>query len=84
MANIDYEHSYHIDNYQAQQARLETREATQPFTLGPDAVYKKLLHAIEAKRAKPRYYVTFPTYLFGYLKRVLSTRMLDKLLVKSR
>lgn len=84
MENIDYEHSYHIENYQAQQARLEKREATQPFTLGPEAVYKKLLHAIEAKRAKPRYYVTFPTYLFGYLKRVLSTRALDKLLVKSR
>ncbi|MEE9119597.1 MAG: short-chain dehydrogenase, partial [Calditrichia bacterium] len=31
---------------------------------------------------KPRYYVTFPSYLFAYLKRVLSARMMDKVLNK--
>ncbi|MDE3270689.1 SDR family oxidoreductase [Pseudoalteromonas sp. G4] len=83
-AEIDAENSAHYENYLKQQARLEVKGKAQPFTLGPEAVYKKLLHAIEAKRAKPRYYVTFPTYLFGYLKRILSTRLMDSILTKSR
>ena len=82
--NIDIESSAHKKNYLAQQQRLESQTKPQPFTLGPEAVLKSLLHALESKRAKPRYYVTFPTYLFGYLKRILSTRMLDKLLSKSK
>lgn len=82
-AHIDLENSRHKQNYLKQEIRL-TSEKNQPFTLGPEAVYKKLLHAIESNQPKPRYYVTFPTYLFGYLKRLLSTRLLDKLLTKSR
>jgi hypothetical protein len=62
--------------------RLNKQGAAVPFTLGPEAVYKKLKHALESKRPKPRYYVTFPTYLMGYLKRVLSTRLMDKVLGK--
>jgi hypothetical protein len=50
--------------------------------LPPEAVLKKVIHALESRNPKPRYYVTFPTYLFGYLKRILSTRALDKLLAK--
>ncbi|MBE0364072.1 hypothetical protein PULV_a1622 [Pseudoalteromonas ulvae UL12] len=82
--NIDIESSSHKQNYLAQQQRLESQTKPQPFTLGPEAVLKSLIHALESKRAKPRYYVTFPTYLFGYLKRILSTRMLDRLLNKSK
>jgi hypothetical protein len=36
-----------------------------------------VIHALEAKRPRAHYYVTFPTYLFGTLKRVLSQRALD-------
>ena len=48
-----------------------------PFELPPDAVARKLIHATEARRPRPRYYVTVPTYIMGTLRRVLSTRMLD-------
>jgi hypothetical protein len=41
-----------------------------------------VIHALESKRPRARYYVTFPTYLFGTLKRLLSTRALDRLLNK--
>jgi hypothetical protein len=51
-----------------------------PFTLPPEAVLKKVIHALESRKPRARYYVTFPTYLFGYLKRVLPTRTLDRLL----
>lgn len=49
----------------------------QTFELPPSAVTTKLIHALESKRPKPRYYVTTPTYIMGMLKRILSTRMLD-------
>jgi NAD(P)-dependent dehydrogenase (short-subunit alcohol dehydrogenase family) len=82
LKNIDTEHSYHAEKYQKQIERMQKEGDAAPFTLGPEAVLKKVIHALESPRPKPRYYVTFPTYLFGYFKRILSTRMLDKLMLK--
>ena len=79
---IDVQASRHRDKYRATLERLEKPTAAVPFTLGPEAVTKKLIHALESKRPKPRYYVTFPTYLLGYLRRLLSTHLLDQLLAK--
>lgn len=45
--------------------------------LPSSAVTAKLIHALESKRPKSRYYVTTPTYVAGFLKRILSTRALD-------
>lgn len=53
------------------------------FELGPDSVLKRLIHACESARPKPRYYVTTPTYLMGTLKRLLPVRALDWVLRKS-
>ncbi|MGJ0483031.1 MAG: SDR family oxidoreductase [Methylomicrobium sp.] len=80
--NINAEHSAHRDKYRAMEARLQKEGAAVPFTLPAEAVAKKVVHALEAKRPKIRYYVTFPTYLFGTLKRLLPYVWLDKLLVK--
>ncbi|WP_125780033.1 SDR family oxidoreductase [Pseudoalteromonas rubra] len=82
--HIEIANSAHKTEYEAQLTRLNAQSAPQKFTLGPEAVYDKLLHALTAKRAKPRYYVTFPTYLMGYLKRLLSSAWLDKVLLKNR
>lgn len=54
-----------------------------PFMLGPEAIEKALLHALEAKRPKARYYITLPTHLFGFLKRLLPTALLDKILLRA-
>ena len=80
--NIDVEQSAHKDNYLRQMARLEKKGSAVPFTLPPHAVYEKVLKVLESKRPNARYYVTFPTYLFGYLKRLLTSRALDRLLAK--
>jgi len=80
--NIDSKHSVHKDTYQAMEARLQKEGPAAPFTLPADAVVEKVIHALESKRPKIRYYVTFPTYLFGYLKRILPARCLDYLLGK--
>jgi len=50
------------------------------FELECSAVTNKLIHALESNRPNPRYYVTTPTYLAGTLKRLLSTRLLDRVL----
>ena len=52
------------------------------FELPASAVTKKLIHALEAKRPKPRYYVTVPTYLAGIMRRILPTRAFDWILLK--
>jgi NAD(P)-dependent dehydrogenase (short-subunit alcohol dehydrogenase family) len=80
--NIDKTQSAHIFTYQAMEQRLTKIGPAAPFTLPADAVVDKLLHLIESKRPKVRYYVTFPTYLFATLKRLLPHRTLDWVLSK--
>lgn len=77
---INSEASVHRERYRAMEARLEKQGPAAPFTLGPEAVLKRVIHALESRRPKPRYCVTFPTYLFAVLKRTLPTRVLDSIL----
>ena len=79
--NIDTEHSAHRAAYLATERRLKQQGPAVPFTLPPDAVVEKLLRALSSRRPKGRYYVTFPTYLFGTLKRILTTRAMDRILL---
>ncbi|BCG66079.1 MAG: hypothetical protein methR_P3955 [Methyloprofundus sp.] len=78
--NINPEISAHKETYLAMEERLQMEGPAAPFTLPEDAVVEKVIHAMESKKPKVRYYVTFPTYLFGYLKRILPARWLDYLL----
>ena len=80
-ANIDIERSVHKNQYLKQIERMEKVGPAAPFTLPAEAVLKKVTAALESKNPKPRYYVTFPTYLFGTLRRILSTRWLDRILL---
>ena len=81
--NIDAENSVHRDSYRAMVARLEHEGPTTRFTLPPEAVLAKVIHALESDRPKARYAVTTPTHLFGLLRRLLGTRQLDWLLRKA-
>lgn len=78
--NIDAQHSVHNETYRAIVARLNKEGAAAPFTLPATAVADKVVHAVESRRPKIRYYVTVPTYLFAWLKRVLPVVWLDVLL----
>jgi len=80
--NIDIENSVHREAYLATEKRLAGTAAGVPFTLPPEAVVDKLVRALDSRRPSPRYYVTFPTNLFGTLKRVLSTQALDRILLR--
>ncbi len=79
---VDYKNSRHKAMYDRSLARLHTKGAAMPFTLPASAVTKKVIHALGSKNPKPRYYVTVPTYLMGTLKRVFTTRLLDKFILK--
>jgi len=74
--NIDLEGSPHREIYRARIARMEAG-GSQTFKLGPEAVAAKLVKALESRTPKPRYYVTVPTYVAAFLRRLLPTRTLD-------
>lgn len=78
--HIDSEHSVFRQRYLGMERRLTKAGPAALFTLPPDAVLKKVIHAAESRRPKIRYYVTFPTHLFAVLRHVLSWRRLDRLL----
>ncbi|MEM9798508.1 MAG: SDR family oxidoreductase [Pseudomonadota bacterium] len=76
---IDWQSSVRREDYERLMARLYD-ERTARFERPASAVTEKLIHALESKRPRPRYYVTVPTHLGGAMKRLLPTRMLDRLL----
>lgn len=78
--HIDVENSVHREHYTKMIQRFEASGKADPFTLPPEAVLKRVVHALESRQSRIRYPVTFPTYLFTWLKRVLSDRMLDRIL----
>ena len=79
---IDRDNSRFKQEYLISEKRLQKKGAAGPFTLPASAITPKVIHALESNRPKPRYYVTKPTYALGYMKRILSNRQLDKLLLK--
>ena len=60
--------------------RLYKSTGPDRFELPASAVTKILVHALESRRPRARYYVTTPTYIAGFLRRVLPTRAIDAIL----
>ena len=82
---IDWRNSARADEYAPLIARLfDEKSGPDPFELPASAVTAKLIHALEAARPRPRYYVTTPTYLMGAARRILPTRALDWLIGKGQ
>ncbi|QLG87476.1 SDR family NAD(P)-dependent oxidoreductase [Chitinibacter bivalviorum] len=73
--------SFHRPSYQIMDERLKKQGPAAPFTLPEQAVLDVLLKALNAKKAAARYRVTTPTIIFWYLKRLLPTRALDRILL---
>jgi NAD(P)-dependent dehydrogenase (short-subunit alcohol dehydrogenase family) len=79
---IDWRSSARATQYEELRSRLYEDRGKDRFELPASAVTRKLLHALTSPRPKPRYYVTTPTYLMGFLRRVLPTRLLDALILR--
>jgi NAD(P)-dependent dehydrogenase (short-subunit alcohol dehydrogenase family) len=80
--NIDAEHSHYKAAYARQRARLG-KGGSNKFKLPPEAVLEKLILALESPNPKPRYYVTVPTHLMGWCRRLLPYRALDYVLARA-
>ena len=80
---IDWENSARSGDYAKLRHRLYSSSGPDKFELPPSATTKALIHAVEARRPKPRYYVTVPTHLMGTLRRLLPTRALDWVVKKA-
>lgn len=79
--NVSIENSSYQAIYEGMLKRLNKTGDAAPFTLPPEAVLEKVIHALESTRPRPRYYVTFPSHLFGTLKRLLSTNLMDRVML---
>lgn len=78
--NIDMEASPHAEAYRRRMAWFEQGGSSTSFKLGPEAVFRKLVHALESPRPRPQYFVTMPTYFMSALRRALPRRALDAIL----
>jgi NAD(P)-dependent dehydrogenase (short-subunit alcohol dehydrogenase family) len=79
---IDIEASAHSKAYRRSLAYFERDNSSSRFKLGPEAVLTKLVVALESKNPRARYRVTTPTHIAAWMKRVLPTRLLDRILYK--
>ena len=78
-ANVDTDHSVFKEKYVKS---LSADKSKVPFNEEAVSVAKILHKIILSKKPKPRYYITKATYLLGYIKRLVSTSLLDKILSK--
>lgn len=79
---VNWQSSARREEYGAILHRLYEKRGPDRFELPPSAVSAKLIHALESPRPRARYYVTTPTYIAGTLRRLLPTRLLDRVLAK--
>jgi len=77
--NVDIENSIFKEEYLK---NLSAEKSEVPFNEEAISVAKVVHQIILSKHPKPRYYITKATYLLGFLKRVLSTSLLNKFLLK--
>jgi len=62
--------------------RLSADKSTAPFTLGPEAVTRELIRALESRNPKVRYRVTSATKILAVMRRLLPSRWLDQIVRK--
>lgn len=81
--NIDMSASRHKPSYQRTIDRLSRTTSGNRFTLSPEALMKPLQEILMSASPRPRYYVTQQTFIAGLLRRILSSKLLDRILSKN-
>ena len=77
---VDTSASPHRERYAQLRAETGARKDRQPFTVEPEAVARKIAHALESRRPRARYYVTLPAYALATARCLLPGSWLDTLL----
>jgi NAD(P)-dependent dehydrogenase (short-subunit alcohol dehydrogenase family) len=80
--NVDEDSSHYREAYVRQRQRLDGGGAKR-FKLPPEAVARKIVHALESRKPRRRYYVTVPTYVMAWARRLLPPPVLDRFLDKA-
>jgi NAD(P)-dependent dehydrogenase (short-subunit alcohol dehydrogenase family) len=75
--NIKVETSHYRHAYERQRARLG-KGGSNKFKLPPEAVFEKLIRALESKTPRAHYYVTTPTYVMAFARRFLPQGLMDR------
>jgi len=81
---IDIDRSVHRDAYRRDLSGREEGHTSDPFRRGPEAVLRKLVHALDSPKPRPRYPVTIPAHIGAFLDRVLPTRTMDRIVGRTR
>ena len=81
---VDIRNSPFRRDYAKEFSRLSSNSRTSMFKLGPEAVFAKLIHALESANPRARYRVTVPVHVGAWLKRLLPTTALDRILLRQR
>lgn len=82
LKKINIEASHFQPQYKNMLATFRQQKTDSVFTRGTQAVIKKLIHAVESNKPKAKYPVTFPSHLFSIIKRLLTVKMLDRVLTR--
>ena len=77
---LDGSASPHRETYVRLRAETGAQKDNQPFTAEPEAVARKIAHALESRRPRARYYVTLPAYALATARCLLPVSWLDALL----
>jgi len=80
--NVVYVDSAFKKEYEKELQVRDDKKSNDPFTKDSIVVIKNIVHALESKKPQVRYYNTLATYLLGGFKRILSTGLLDRVLVR--
>lgn len=79
--HIDWQASPHRESYaRTLRKRLYAPEGKDRFELPPSAVTARLIAALESRQPRARYRITVPTEVASVMKRLLPTRVLDRIL----
>jgi NAD(P)-dependent dehydrogenase (short-subunit alcohol dehydrogenase family) len=81
---IDVRNSPFRSDYGRELSRLSGSSKRSAFKLGPEAMIAPLIHALESPVPRARYRVTIPTLVGAWLKRLLPTTMMDRVLLRQR
>lgn len=82
-ATLDPSTVHHRAYYERElKRRAEQNRRPDPFTQPPEAVARKIRHALESARPKTRYKVTFPAYLGAALARLAPDWIIDAMMGK--
>ncbi len=81
-STVNRDNSVFKEAYTKIEKEMDADGYTVPFTLGPEAVLAKVLHALNASKPKARYRVTVPSHLFAVLKHLLPAPLLDQIIIR--